>query len=440
MPKRLALAGIFIFLTGVISWYIPRASFGMLLTCYSLLFGVFVVLYIDANDRESIIFLGAVGMVARVIALLSFPNLSDDIYRFFWDGYLLLHGYNPFSELPSELISRGAELSTYVKSSVYPFLNSQGYYSVYPPVSHAVYALGVALFPQSVHGAGIVMGTVLMASEFGILYFLYKLLPRAGIHIKHMLLYALNPLVILEACGNLHFEGLMIFFFLGAYWFLYRKYYLLFSLFFALSIMTKLITLVLYPLFFNRLGFKKFFGLGVIISLCIAVSFIPFMDQELISNFSDSLDLYMRKFEFNASIYYLLRHIGFQLTGYNEIAQIGPLLALSFVLLCLGVYLLQVLNDKSILYRALIILTGYLFLSTTVHPWYLISLIALSAFTNFKYPMVWSLLIYISYHTYQSVPYRENLWLVAAQYLALAIFLLVDTGILFPHIKRRYLA
>ena len=39
---------------------------------------------------------------SRLLILFSFPLLSDDIYRFIWDGSLLHHGINPFSLTPSQ--------------------------------------------------------------------------------------------------------------------------------------------------------------------------------------------------------------------------------------------------------------------------------------------------------------------------------------------------
>ena len=56
--------------------------------------------------------------------------------------------------------------------------------------------------------------------------------------------------------------------------------------------------------------------------------FSPLLNLSFVENFSDSLNLYFQKFEFNAGVYYVLRWIGFQYKGYNLIQVIGPLLAL----------------------------------------------------------------------------------------------------------------
>lgn len=35
------------------------------------------------------------------------PSLSDDIYRFIWDGRAMLNGIHPFSMTPEQIITSG---------------------------------------------------------------------------------------------------------------------------------------------------------------------------------------------------------------------------------------------------------------------------------------------------------------------------------------------
>ena len=45
-----------------------------------------------------------IGLVFRLIILISTPNLSQDFYRFFWDGQLILNGFNPYLNTPNQII------------------------------------------------------------------------------------------------------------------------------------------------------------------------------------------------------------------------------------------------------------------------------------------------------------------------------------------------
>ena len=59
----------------------------------------------------------------------------------------------------------------------------------------------------------------------------------------------------------------------------------------------------------------------------------------------------------------------------------------------------------------------YYFTTTTMHPWYLATLVILSVFTNYRFPIVWSLVIVLSYQAYANIPWKENSWFMLLEYL-----------------------
>ncbi|MBL4754212.1 MAG: mannosyltransferase, partial [Flavobacteriales bacterium] len=65
----------------------------------------------------------------------------------------------------------------------------------------------------------------------------------------------------------------------------------------------------------------------------------------------------------------------------------------------------------------------YFLLSTTVHPWYITTLVALSAFTKYQYASLWSFLVLLSYAAYAAQPFQENFYLLGLEYLLLAGFI-----------------
>ena len=79
--------------------------------------------------------------------------------------------------------------------------------------------------------------------------------------------------------------------------------------------------------------------------------------------------------------------------------------------------------------RSLWAICIYLFLATTIHPWYAILPLALSVFTKYRFTIVWTGLIWLTYINYNYAEYHENLWIVALEYLGVLVWLVfVDSG------------
>jgi len=56
---------------------------------------------------------------------------------------------------------------------------------------------------------------------------------------------------------------------------------------------------------------------------------------------------------------------------------------------------------KKLFKRITIAFFVYLILSSTLHPWYVLPLLAFSLFTNYTFPLAWSFVIFFSYVFYQ---------------------------------------
>lgn len=416
------VAGAAVLLSGLtylaLAYYTPRANFPQLALLFGVALAGYVVLLRSGLSWQRGLVLA---LLLRLLWLPATPALSDDFYRFRWDGTLVINGINPFHFRPAELTSglpvksAKAEIHSLL-SELFPRLNSPNYYSVYPPVCQFIFALAAKLFPNSETGFVIVLRLFILAAECSSAWLLLWLLELSKKPRELVLCYLLHPLVIVELTGNLHFEALVIFFVLLMFWLLTQQKTYQSALALALGVATKLLPLLVLPLLVKRFGWQRFIIYFFIFTLALALLFSPFISAELISNISRSLQLYFYRFEFNASLYYLLRAIGYQLSGYNEIAIIGPGLALVSALTLLIIAWRQRISSEGIAASLLLILTVYYLCATTVHPWYLTSLIAVSVFTRFRYPMVWGGLAILSYSAYRDASYTENLWLVGLEY------------------------
>lgn len=437
---------LFIVLTWIVGYQIDRTQFFYLITHYGLFFCLYLTVFFYSTKRETVLYYTILGITLRFILIFAFPNFSDDIYRFIWDGRLLINGMNPFDQVPSYYIGREVPGLT---QELYGHLNSPNYFTVYPPINQLLFAIAAYCSPNNFAGSSLLLKSFLFLCEIGSIYLITDLLRHFQLPKKNVLLYALNPLIIFEIMGNVHFEGAMIFFLLLSIWLIAVKNKLVLSaIAMACAIASKLLPLIFLPFFIWRLSIEKenllmkpssflsrwiakvltinwlknilFFSVlgGVLLGL-----FIPLFSGAFLSNFGTSLNLYFQKFEFNASIYYFIRWLGFQYKGYNIIQTLGPTLSVVVLINILW----RVLNEKeptwnNLFSSLLFAICLYLFLAMTIHPWYVALPIVCCLFTRFRFPILWSGLIFLTYINYSYVGYFENLWMVGIEYILVGIF------------------
>jgi alpha-1,6-mannosyltransferase len=254
------------------------------------------------------------------------------------------------------------------------------------------------------------------------------LLCRAGRNPNLALLYALNPLVILELTGNLHAEALLIFGVLLAVWLFGRGSgrgrFTRPAAALALAIGAKLLPLLLLPVVVVWLGWQRGLRFAGLTILFTALLFAPFLRVELLVNLWTSLGLYVHTFVFNASLYPLVRAAGRWLTGANTSTATG--VALSLLTLAGTVIIARRWGRTNLAGAVLLTLTGYFLLTTTVHPWYLTSLVAIGVFVPLRYPLVWSGLVWLSYSAYSVANPEIYLWLTGLEYGILLVVLVFD--------------
>ena len=407
---------------------IDRHETAPLLAVYCVLFLIYLVIIKETPDNQ-IQFWILAAVVFRVVLLMAVPNLSDDAYRFIWDGRLLASGYHPFAELPAYYLQPGITIPG-IDNVLFDKLNRPEYFTIYTTFAQFIFWLSVKLSPDSILGSIMVMRSLVIAAEVGSLVIIRSLLIKFKLPKKNVLIYALNPLVTLELTGNLHAEAFVIFFLLLSILFIIDKKVIKAALSFSIAVCTKLLPLIFIPLLTLRFGWKKSFQFCAVLALCCVLLFLPLWDREIITGFSQSLGLYFKKFEFNASLYYLVREYGFWYKGYNIIQSTGWKLGL-----VAGIVIVLFASASSMVERSRSIKSGidssmftlplalmwslciYFLFTTTLHPWYITTLLALSVFTQLRFPIAWTGLIFLTYVGYTQNGFSENLWITLAEYL-----------------------
>lgn len=408
----------------LIGYRFIRTQSGELILSFGVLFLIYGLIISQKWDKLWVRRWLWIALGFRLLFLLAIPVLSDDYFRFIWDGRLLAAGYNPYLYLPSALIDSPIAADAQLDSVLFEGMNSPHYFTVYPPLNQMMFGLAAWLAGGNTLLTVVLLRSFIVLAEAGIFWLM--MYPSKSVNPvinkkkggQFALIYALNPLVIVELTGNLHFEAVTLFFVLLAVRWLNTpfqgdKYYIASAVALGLGVAVKLLPLLFLPLFVKRLGIKKGLIYSAITGSVLLVLFLPFLSLELFLNFGKSLDLYFQKFEFNASFYYLLRELGYWLTGYNIIQQLGPFLSL----ITLISIVLIALQRRSFLEKMLFSLTVYFLLATTIHPWYITTLVAFGALTGRWYPILWSTLLPLTYVAYSSIPYHENLRVVGLEYI-----------------------
>lgn len=418
MRQRLLCSALFLGLTIYLGYGVPRAQFGVFLGAYGLFFGLYAFVVFQKNiPATDLRWYTALGIVLRAALLFSLPGLSDDFYRFLWDGRLLAAGIDPFAHPPAYFIENQIAVPG-LTPELFARLNSPDYFSVYPPVCQAVFASAAWFFPQSDWGTVAAMKLFLLACEIGTIVLLKKNWGNTS-GSQPAVWYSLNPLLILEIVGNCHFEGAMICFLVAGLAALRCGHWRAGAVWWALATAAKLLPPLFLPLVWRWLGWRRGLYFTLIFGAATALFFSPLLRPEVLAHIGASLRLYFRQFEFNASMYYLVKHAGALFTEKEIGRTAGPLLGgLTALFVCWLAWRRVRRGAPAENLQSAICLAAsvYLFNATTVHPWYVAVPLTLSLGTRWRFPLVWSGLAVLSYSHYAGGGYRENYGLIALEY------------------------
>jgi alpha-1,6-mannosyltransferase len=416
---------------------LERVDFFKLITLYGALFYLFYTLL--KTEKTQLNFLTLLVVLFRLVFLIAIPNLSQDYYRFIWDGRMLLEGWNPYLYLPKTLIEQGIAPMPQAQE-LYEGMGelSAQHYTNYPPFNQLLFFIASLLSGSHIIANIMILRIMIILSDIGILYIGRKLLQNLEIPDYYIFLYLLNPFIIIELTGNLHFEGIMLFFLLLSLCLIQTNRWKLAALTMALSISIKLLPLLALPLLFQRLKLKKAIIFYTITIATIALLFAPFLSLKFVESYTETLGLWFTKFEFNGSVYNIIKFIGFKIKGYNIIQTTGKITPVIVVIIVMVLTFFR--NNKTIpklITGMLLALAFYFFTSSVVHPWYISTLLLLSVFTKYRFPLLWSLLIFMSYYSYSQANFEENYVLLALQYIP--VFALLFYEILYFNKKAPYL-
>jgi len=406
---------------------VPRENYLLTFTLFLIAFGSTLGIYKCWEKHFSWQKLLLLGVLLRACVFFYEPNWSEDGLRFLWDGNLIKEGQNPYLFSPEEWKNQVSGSENSFWEHAYPQLNSALYYSVYPPVKQVFFWLGAQVTHHEVYLGFLALRGILLVGELGTFWLLWTLLGRFQRPKKLILLYWLNPLVILETIGNLHFEGLVLFFLLLAIWGFDAGKHALAGLGWGMAVAVKLLPLLLAPLLLSWKGTKRdpiFWGVTFLV---LVASFVPLILNESWKYFYQSLQLYQGRFEFNASLYYLARALGYWVAGYNTIAILTKaglgIVFLGSIFLAWKQSSTPVCNLPKV--WAMLYLV-YFLIQPVVHPWYLLPALGLSVLAGQWTFVLWSFAAIFSYQAYSENPVQEKPIFLILEYILVMLGIYLD--------------
>lgn len=153
------------------------------------------------DQRQALCIIAVVAVAMRALQLAIDPYLSDDIYRYVWDGRVQAAGINPYRHIPAS-----PELAHLRDAAIYPHINRADYApTIYPPMAQVFYFV-VTRFGESVA----LMKLALVACEGVAIAATLGLLARLSLPVTRIVAFAWHPLAVWEIAGSGHVDALMV--------------------------------------------------------------------------------------------------------------------------------------------------------------------------------------------------------------------------------------
>jgi hypothetical protein len=253
---RLAAVGLFTLAASLV-W--PRLQAPLGFGAFSVVYGVELALYLlamlivwrspqadaRAARRDLAVILGF-AVALRFALVFGAPFLSDDMYRYVWDGKVQMAGINPYRFIPD-----APELAGLRDAGIFPHINRRTYApTIYPPAAQLTF-----LFAYLV-GGGTVLGTklVMVACDLATVGMLGVLLGRLGEDPRKVVVYAWHPLVCWEVAQSGHVDAVAVALIVGTIMAAERSKRALSGALLGLAALVKVYPLLLVPAFARRGG------------------------------------------------------------------------------------------------------------------------------------------------------------------------------------------
>jgi alpha-1,6-mannosyltransferase len=220
------------------------------------------------SSRRTLIIVLAFAALFRLWPLTAAPRLSDDIYRYVWDGRVQAAGINPYRYIPAE-----EPLAPLRDEAIYPKINRRDYApTIYPPLAQMIF-LTTTRVSESVTW----MKLTMVAFEAAAVWAVVWLLASFGLPRQRVVLFAWHPLAVWEIAGSGHLDALTICFVCLALVARQRGRQGLTGAMLACAALTKFYPAVIAPALYRRWGWR----LPAAFAAVFALAYVPYLSVGL---------------------------------------------------------------------------------------------------------------------------------------------------------------
>ena len=205
----------------------------------------------------------------RLLVVVFPPFLSNDLYRYIWDGWVQGAGINPYRYIPAD-----SHLAFLRDATVFPNINRADYaHTIYPPAAEMIFWAVAGLGKVFAAPPVLAMKLAMLGFEAAGIGAILRLLDHAGLPRSRILIYAWNPLPIWEFAGSGHVDAIAICFIALALLAACQGRSGLSAAALAAATLTKFLPVILLPALWGRRDWK----FAAIFAALIVAFYLPYL-------------------------------------------------------------------------------------------------------------------------------------------------------------------
>jgi len=336
------------------------------------------------SSNSTLLIAIAFAIVFRLSILFAPPYLSDDIYRYVWDGRVQAAGINPYRYIPA-----APELAHLRDETIYPKINRKDWaHTIYPPAAQAVFFVTTRI-SESVTW----MKATMLLFELVTFWAVAQLLALLGRPRQLLLMYAWHPLVVWEFAGSGHLDAISIAFIALAFLAWQRKSDLGAGFSLACATLVKLFPVVLVPTVLKRDRWR----IAPVFAATIIIGYLAYLSVGPTAVFG-SLPGYTQERGLLTGQQFYALSLAHKLG--MELPSLAYLIAVMLVMSALGLWVLLKGRRKDYLKHALVLATATTVLFAPHFSWYFCWLVLFLCFVprlSIFYLTIASLLLYATW-------------------------------------------